>query len=457
MKKHLYLLIAVMGLILGVIGAFMTIKVSLVLAAGALVFAALLLDYQKATYLVALYLVLDNVLRRFADGTILSSNWDELLFVFTVMLWMYKWFVHRKQDAYRWTPLEVPLVFFMGIATFLMIINSPDISIGIEGLRVVIEYVLWYFIIVQLLKTPAGARRMLYILVFIGTGLALHGVFQYLTGAEMPANWVDQMEQGVRTRAFSIVGSPNILGSLMVLLIPLSISFIYSEEKKFKKGLFALIALTMIACLVVTLSRGAWIGFAVAILIFFLMKDKRLIVPIILLMVLVLVFVPSVASRITYMLSPEYIASSLKGGRLVRWGIGLQMLLENLWFGVGLGRFGGAVAMNNKNLFPNTFYMDNYFLKTAVEMGLIGLTAFFLLIYNVVIWSLRTIRNLHNTLHKSLAQGAFAGMCGVIVHNFFENVFEVPMMVTYFWVLAAAIMFLGYVNTRNTRKGSEAC
>lgn len=37
----------------------------------------------------------------------------------------------------------------------------------------------------------------------IVTGImALHGVFQYIVGVEMPAGWVDQNEAGVRTRVF---------------------------------------------------------------------------------------------------------------------------------------------------------------------------------------------------------------------------------------------------------------
>lgn len=37
------------------------------------------------------------------------------------------------------------------------------------------------------------------------------------------------------------------------------------------------------------------------------------------------------------------------------------------------------------------FYMDNYYLKTLVEMGYLGLAFFILLLFGLVLWSLRSI------------------------------------------------------------------
>ena len=112
--------------------------------------------------------------------------------------------------------------------------------------------------------------------------------------------------------------------------------------------------------------------------------------------------------------------------------------------GVGLGHFGGAVAMNNKDLIPDTFYMDNYWLKTMVEMGSIGIAAFGVLILVLIIWSVRSIKHSRGYSTKLIVSGGFAGLCGVIVHNLVENVFEVPYMVVYFWVIASIVLYFGF-------------
>ena len=92
------------------------------------------------------------------------------------------------------------------------------------------------------------------------------------------------------------------------------------------------------------------------------------------------------ANRITYLFTADYLAASRRAGRVIRWSKGLKLLQEsNPVLGFGLGRFGGAVAMQNKVIEETKdfsyFYMDNYYLKTLVEMGYLGLAALFFFIF----------------------------------------------------------------------------
>ena len=87
-----------------------------------------------------------------------------------------------------------------------------------------------------------------------------------------------------------------------------------------------------------------------------------------------LIAIPSIANRITYLFTADYMEASQRAGRMVRWETGLELLhTSNPLLGFGLGRFGGAVAMQNKIIEETDtfeyFYMDNYYLKTLVEMG----------------------------------------------------------------------------------------
>ncbi|MDD2484456.1 MAG: hypothetical protein PHQ50_05495, partial [Eubacteriales bacterium] len=118
--------------------------------------------------------------------------------------------------------------------------------------------------------------------------------------------------------------------------------------------------------------------------------------------------------------------------------------------------------MNNKLLDETEefsyFYMDNYYLKTMVEMGYIGILFFGLLLAALLIWGLRAIyrsgldfRQIKNDPlsravgnPKIMAISIFSGLFGVLVHCYFENVFEEPYMMAYFWGLAATLMYLGF-------------
>jgi O-antigen ligase len=457
-KKLLYILIGLIAFSFGIFGAFSSLKLLIVAVAGLFVLLLIFMDYEKVTYFVGLYTVLDFIMRKVISSAFLAGYWDELFLIFCFMLWFYKWFVYRKQKPYKWTPMDFPIMIFFGVSIFLLLANSPDMRIGIDGLRAVIQYIFWYFVVIQLLKSTNAAKHFIYVLVLTGGALALHGVFQYVTGVANPTKWQDKAEMAVRTRVFSIFGTPNVLASLLVLLIPLSIALVLSEKNRIKKLIFICTTLLMSASLVFTFTRGAWLAFIIVIFIFVFLKDKRFILPsvfaLIIGSVLIVIFIPSVANRVLYLISPEYLASSAKGGRIFRFVESLYLIKNNLWFGLGLGQFGGSVALNNK--IPGAFSVDNYYVKTAVEMGLLGFSAFCIMIYNVIIWSIRTIVNLKDKYFKTLAIGAFSGLCGVLIHNFTENMFEVPTMTVYFWSIVAFIMFIRYSNDMDNSIGNPS-
>ena len=443
-------------MLLGFFGAKIGIENLMLFFILGIFITVILAKYETVTYILALYPFLDFGFRSFLPA--FASIWDELLFIAMFGVWGYKYFVYRKEETFKQTPLDMPVILFIIAMVVVLIFNSPDYRISLEGFRAVVQYILWYFVIIQLLKDEQSAKNVCLVFVLVVSIMALHSVYQFIIGVETPAHWTDSKEAGVRTRVFSILTSPNILGSLVALATPICLSFVFMAKKLATKLIYLFFAMMMVATLLFTFSRGAWIGFAGGICIYVFLKDKRLFIPVILLGVLAIILVPGVGNRITYLLSPEYIESSLRGGRLVRWADGLKIFSYNPIFGVGLGHFGGAVAMNNGLTYPlglqnfKTYYMDNYYLKTAVETGLFGLLAFVMLMYQVFLNSIRTINITKSKDIKELEIGILAGLFAVIIHNFVENVFEVPMMTSCFWLLVAVIMHLWYINYNKAKE-----
>jgi O-antigen ligase len=230
----------------------------------------------------------------------------------------------------------------------------------------------------------------------------------------------------------------------MVLLLPLAFAvLIRPGVKAYARLLLTAAVGAMGLCVLLTQSRGAWLGLAVAMVVFCLLVQPAW------LFILAggafaSLLLPPVFNRISYLFTPQFVASSQRGGRMLRYATGFRMFLENPWTGTGLGHFGGAVAMNHKNLFPTTFYMDSFWLKTLVEMGIPGIAAFAVLMGLLLAWGVRAVRRAEAGKDRLMAAGALAGLCGVILHNFLENIFEVPYMVVYFWLLAALLMYWGF-------------
>ena len=383
-------------------------------------------------YLLVLYIYIDKLTRTYFGG--IASIWDELL-----MLVFIGWiFVRRTlgNKRYRFSDIDLPLLSFIGIYLSIMFIYSPELNVGIEGLRAVVQYMFWFFLVLQLLDSQTIIQRVIQLLV-VSTGLlGLHGTYQYLTGAEMLGNWVDSSET-ITTRAYSIVGGPNALASVLVLGIPIAIGLFIAEKDILKKILFLFSALFMGTGLIFTFSRGAWIATFLAVVLLFIFIGKRLLIPIITVLLAVVLLVDNVWNRISMLFTKEYVSKASEGGRIYRWTTGIAEWSESKIFGLGIGRYGGAVATNH-GLAP--FYMDNYYLKTLTESGLVGLISFVLLQIYTMIQCFSYIRGMKNSYNRVVSLSIFAGMTGVLMHNGVENIFESPFMVSFFWMCAAIIV-----------------
>lgn len=400
----------------------------------------------------ALYLPLDYLLRSVLQLGLLASVWDEglMLAAFAYVLWHTA--MRRAPIQSRGTPVDGYLLLFIGVGFFLMCAVSPYPSIAVDGYRAVVQYLFWFFLVTRLIEDDRDFAIFYGALVAMAVIIGLHGIYQYIIAAPIPAGWVSQTEQSVRTRVYSITGSPNIMGSLLVLFAPMVAGIAYYSRRMWVKVLAVCATGMMCLSCIFTFSKGAWGGLAVAVLVFAAFLDRRLIALMGAAGAGALLAIPSIANRITYLFTADYVEASQRAGRMVRWETGLNLLHEsNPWLGFGLGRFGGAVAMQNKIIEETDvfeyFYMDNYYLKTLVEMGYIGLIFFIILLLGLVLWCLRAIGRTRLTgddRTRVLAVSMFAGLMGVLTHCYFENIFEVPYMMAYFWSMAAAVLYLGY-------------
>ena len=411
----------------------------------------------------ALYLPLGQILVRLSGSGFVDAIWEEA-FILLAVFWVFWRACRGSRTLARATSLEVTLLLFMAVGLLLMLLNRPYPAVALSGYRAQVQYMVWFFLVLRLLEEERDGQLLYLAFAALVLLLCFHGIYQYLVGVPIPASWVTKTELGVRTRVFSLTGSPNIFGSLIVMGAPMMAAGIYYLAKPLWK-LAAFLA-TAVACLCIlfTFSRGAWVGLVVAVTLFSILVDGRILALMSAAVAAVLVFVPSIQARLTYLFTSDYAEASAIGGRAMRWELGRNLLMENSpWLGFGLGRFGGAVAMNHQILDETEtfryFYLDNYYLKTLVEMGYLGLF-FFLLVLAVFFWTGLWAYSRSGRLPEGeagrdllfrqagsprlLVAGIFSGLSGVLVHCFFENIFEETYMMAYFYGLAALMAFLGY-------------
>ncbi len=423
----------------------------------------------------AAYLPVEYVLRDVLSIG-LASYWEELFIMAAAALVIWRsFFEEHKGTLSRASSVEAAMILFMMVGLLLMLLNRPYPYIAVAGYRAQVEYMVWFMFILRLIDSREDARFLIFSVMTVIFLLSFHGIYQFIVKVPIPDSWMSATESAVRTRVFSICGSPNIFGCMLMMSAPIAASLIYYCRKTCHKLFFLCVTGILCLCDLFTFSKGSWVGLVVAVILFSVFVDKRLIALMGVGVSAILVAVPSIANRIAYLFTSEYAERSSLAGRSMRWRFGLNLLrFNNKWLGYGLGRFGGAVAMNNQVQDKidgfTYFYMDNYYMKTLVEMGIIGLIFFILLLAVLLIAGFRSagrcgrelpsdraldplVRNAGND--RIICAGVLSGLCGVLVHCYYENIFEEPYMMAYFWGLAAALLYLGLYAPAQGKKAEE--
>ncbi|GAB4266637.1 O-antigen ligase family protein [Thermincola ferriacetica] len=407
---------------------------------------------ESASFILLLIIMafpaIDYLLRNILSIPVLSSAWDELLLLAGLGLAV----LHRFSDNQHQPAAAVNhamLVFFLlGIA--MVVMDLSTFAVNVEGFRAIYEYILFFYVGFYLAGKYPQTRTLLSVAMVVGGLIALYGIYQYIVGAPMPGRWVDAGE-AVHTRAYSIVGSPNLLGSHMALLAPIGMGLFMSTKNKLNKTFWAVLTVIILTCLVLTLSRGAWLAFVGALGIMGIFYDKRILVVGLITVILAGIFVPTVKNRMSYLFSAEYMEKSAQSGRISRWLAAYDQMRTDPLFGVGMGHFGGAVAKRTYN----SISVDNYYMGMLAETGLLGLGLFLYLIFIVLKKGFDAWKSLKAPEKRYLAAGILAGLLAIALHNGVENIFESPYLNSYFWTMSGLLVALSRAETDRSEPYEE--
>ncbi len=175
--------------------------------------------------------------------------------------------------------MDIPIIIY-ALLILISTITSIDPSGSFRDLAIHFAAMGFVFIIVNNINTKEDFNKLVTFLVIAATLVALYGLYQYkVGGVEMEDKWVDAVNNpDVKTRVYSVFGNPNILAEYLIMIIPISAALFWYSKKIHKKTIFLITSLILTIALVLTLSRGGWIGFAFGIFIFIILIEKKVII-----------------------------------------------------------------------------------------------------------------------------------------------------------------------------------
>ena len=178
----------------------------------------------------------------------------------------------RRKRILKFEGLDLLIIIF-ALFIFSGGIISVDVASSFPKMLVYICFLSIYFIIKNIVRTEMLIYSCARSLAFSAMLVSFIGILQYLFG-EVSQIWQDaEMFADIRGRAVSTFGNPNVLGEYLVLVLPLLFAMFLCAKQFNLRALFFVSFILSASCLVLTWSRGAWLGFIFSFIIFILVKS----------------------------------------------------------------------------------------------------------------------------------------------------------------------------------------
>ena len=362
-----------------------------------------------------------------------------------------------------WSVLEPPgdmgsmgrlLLVFLAIA----VVATGFSPVPREALRGLLKLVLYLGVWALAARLLAQCRRwwnpVLAGLLLGGLAEAVLALRQLQGGAIALATWSDEASILLNTeRLYGSLGNPNLLGGYLVPIVPLAIGAALHWRSWPNRLLAAVTALLAGTALVLTYSRGAWLGLAAGLACFALLwvwfalprlQGRRQAV---FCGLLLAALIGAVA--MSGLLEPLQVRllSALAGRgdssvnfRINVWMAAWQMLRDYVWTGIGPGQdaFNRVYPLYQQPMF-NALSAYSMPLELAVELGIAGLLAGIAIFWHALHQGLRQLKvAVATTEERGWPQiGAMAAVVGLGAHGLVDTIFLRPEVQLVWWLCIA--------------------
>lgn len=231
---------------------------------------------------------------------------------------------------------------------------------------------------------------------------------------------------------------------LCVLPFPLIGSFLFWKKPLIRYG-FLLITSLLIFNIIISFSRAGILSFFLFLILLNLFlyiscrfSIKRLLLPNIVLVILLILFTLSFSDSIRSSIRQTQSHQRSIEGRLRQWGEIKEIINNTPYFGIGsknyalLGR--SSQRVNFENMF--TGRVNNTYIQLALEKGWVGFSLWLCIIGILVFYSFQRIIKGENRLDKAINSIIFSAICAVLFREFFfSSLFYNSGLLLFFFIL----------------------
>ncbi|MCQ2433185.1 MAG: O-antigen ligase family protein [Clostridia bacterium] len=365
------------------------------------------------------------------------------LMMYLLLCFFLKYFRGKRTIHFGWLDLCVLLFMIVMLVAGVFSASPAD---SLFPVMVFLCFMCGYFLIVNLIRTSEWVERAAFAVVSSSTLVSLYGIYQNFFGGAA-TTWQDtDMFSEITGRVVSTFENPNVLAEYLIMCIPAAVAGFFCSKRASERLLYLFLCGISGACLIFTWSRGAWLGFMIAMLLFLLIYSKKTMV-VMLFGMLAVPFAPFVlpASIMNRFLSIGNLADSSTSDRVHIWE-GVAGLLKDHFLagiGVGVGVFQKIYPRYTLAGIETAPHSHNLFLQILVETGIFGLILFFifLVVYAKQFFTL-SVRPLPEK-RRILMAALFCGTLAVLAQGMTDYIWYDYRVLLVFWLMIGLTVAVG--------------
>jgi hypothetical protein len=367
-------------------------------------------------------------------------------------MWFARAMTRQDEDIeskFQFTFLGAPIIAFMVLAVFSFVIGMSYAGLQTQIVRRFAEILLaiaTFFLIVNVVNTRERLEKVFRVIMIAGAVSAFLGILFYVLPHDFTIRTLSLLRYvkypdgpGVlrfinddpagTLRAISTSVDPNVLGGLMILMAAVTAPQVFARRPLLPRPIIYAAVASMFICLVLTFSRGAFLGFGVSLVVIAFFKYRRLL-PILVIGALLFWFAPFTQDYVSHLIDAFLGADRATQMRIGEYQDAFTLISRYPVFGVG---FLGSPDIDTY------IGVSSVYLLMAEQMGLVGVATFLL---TMGIFFYRSLQAWLDGLKDDAALSPLLlGICaaligamtaGVVDHYFFN--LDFPHSVTLFWI-----------------------
>ena len=359
--------------------------------------------------------------------------------------------VFKPKDTF----LNRPIAFFL-LACLLSAAGSAFWGPSLHNFFTkTLEWFIVYFLTVEVFQRKKHIYIAISVFAFTAFSTVIDGLVQfYITNKDIFNGHV--IEPG--SRATAGFKTPNGLGGYLTIFIPGLLAWILLGKQKLPYIIISITALFLsIWSLMVTLSRGAWIGvvFGVAFMLFFVLLPPKKAefnlslglagVTLGLFFVFFLILMNGPGQDFLSRYHSIHMRTDI-------WKDSVNMIKDKPMFGHGVNTFMPFFQAYRQNPGMNPTYAHNCYIQMAAEIGLAGLFSFFWIMAQTFYQPMKRIKLgwAQDQGMKTLTFGLSSGIFAFFVHAFFDTNFYSLQLAAYLWFMAGTLAAIQKISDRSS-------